>query len=94
MLSDGPRSRAVMDGVTLRDEQVWWQASTVGVEWIERARRRGFVDGPVLGTRQPAEQGAADRAGRGPGRERLADVFEPVARRSSTSATRSAPARA
>ena len=39
MLSDGPTVATVMEGVTLTDDQVWWQASTVGVEWIAQARR-------------------------------------------------------
>ena len=77
----GRPSRPVMDGVTLADDQVWWQASTVGVEWIDEARRPAtFVDGPVMGTREPAEDGQADRAGRpAPGASGSADVFEPVA---------------
>jgi 3-hydroxyisobutyrate dehydrogenase len=42
---------------------VWWQASTVGIEGTERlvalAAGHGlsYVDGPVLGTKGPAEQG-------------------------------------
>ena len=40
MLADGPTVAAVMDDVTLRRRrQVWWQASTVGVEWVDEARR-------------------------------------------------------
>ena len=43
---------------------VWWQASTVGIEGTERlvalAAEHGpaYVDGPVLGTKGPAERGA------------------------------------
>ena len=70
MLSDGPTVAAVMEGVTLRDDQVWWQASTVGIDWIGRLGDR-LVDGPVMGTRQPAEQGALTVLASGPGRERL-----------------------
>jgi len=77
MLSDGPTVQAVMDGVTLGEDQVWWQASTIGLEWV---RRLGpFVDGPVMGTRQPAEQGALTVLASGPGRERLGPVFDAVA---------------
>ncbi len=82
MLADGPAVDAVMDGVELTAEQVWWQCSTVGVEWIERLARRtpaAFVDGPVMGTRLPAEQGALTVLAAGAGRERLGEVFEPVA---------------
>jgi len=78
MLSDGPAVAQVMDGITLRDDQLWWQASTVGIEWIGTLGDR-LVDGPVLGTRQPAEQGKLTVLASGPGRDRLADVFEPVA---------------
>ena len=77
MLSDGPTVARVMDGITLRDDQLWWQASTVGIEWIGTLGDR-LVDGPVLGTRQPAEQGKLTVLASGPGREGLADVFEPV----------------
>ena len=78
MLSDGPATAAVMEGVTLTDEQVWWQAGTVGVDWIGRLGDR-LVDGPVMGTRQPAEQGALTVLASGPGRERLTEVFDAVA---------------
>jgi 3-hydroxyisobutyrate dehydrogenase len=77
MLSDGPTVAAVMDDVTLADDVVWWQASTVGVEWPERFAPH--VDGPVMGTRQPAEDGKLTVLASGPGRERLADVFGAVA---------------
>jgi 3-hydroxyisobutyrate dehydrogenase len=77
MLSDGPAVAQVMDGITLRDDQLWWQASTVGVDWIARLGDR-LVDGPVLGTRQPAEDGKLTVLASGPGRERLDDIFEPV----------------
>ena len=77
MLSDGPAVAQVMVGITLRDDQLWWQASTVGVDWIARLGDR-LVDGPVLGTRQPAEDGKLTVLVSGPGRDQLADVFEPV----------------
>lgn len=54
----------VMTGVSLPDGCVWVQASTIGVDGTERvaalAGERGWplVDGPVLGTKAPAEQGA------------------------------------
>src|SRR4051812_43614372 len=77
MLADGPTVARVMEGVTLGDDQVWWQASTVGVEWIQRLGER-LVDGPVLGTKQPAEDGKLTVLASGPGRETLAPVFAPV----------------
>jgi 3-hydroxyisobutyrate dehydrogenase len=82
MLSDGDAVDAVMDGVTLSGDQIWWQSSTVGVAATERlaplAGDAAFVDGPVLGTREPAEAGALTVLASGRGRERLGDVFDPV----------------
>jgi 3-hydroxyisobutyrate dehydrogenase len=77
MLSDGPTVASVMDGVKLNG-QLWWQASTVGVEWIERLGP-DLVDGPVMGTRQPAEEGKLTGLASGPGRERLTEIFDAVA---------------
>jgi 3-hydroxyisobutyrate dehydrogenase len=77
MLSDGPTVASVMEGVTLREDQIWWQASTVGLDWIARLGER-LVDGPVMGTRQPAEAGQLTVLSSGPGREKLGPVFEPV----------------
>jgi len=79
MLADGDAVDAVMDGVTLSDDQIWWQSSTIGVAATERLAARGaFVDGPVLGTREPAEKGALTVLASGPGRDRLGPVFDPV----------------
>lgn len=77
MLADGPTVAAVMDGVTLPEGAVWWQASTVGVEWAAKLGD-AYVDGPVMGTRKPAEDGALTVLASGPGRDRLGEVFEPV----------------
>lgn len=82
MLSDGDAVLSAMDGVGLGAEQVWWQASTVGLEATERlAERAGdaaFVDAPVLGTRRPAEEGELTILASGPpeARARLAPLFE------------------
>lgn len=79
MLADGDAVLSTMNGVPLSDDQAWWQASTVGIEATERlARGAGFVDGPVLGTRQPAEQGQLTILASGPAaaKERLAPLFE------------------
>jgi 3-hydroxyisobutyrate dehydrogenase len=85
MLADGGAVDAVMEGVTLSADQIWWQSSTVGVAATERlaalAGDAVFVDGPVLGTREPAEAGELTVLASGRGRERLAPVFEPVSAR-------------
>jgi 3-hydroxyisobutyrate dehydrogenase len=63
MLADADAVLGVAGRAGLSAGQVWWQASTVGLEGIERcdalARETGaaLVDAPVLGTRLPAEQG-------------------------------------
>jgi 3-hydroxyisobutyrate dehydrogenase len=85
MLSDGDAVASVMDGVELSADQVWWQCSTVGFEATQRlagmAGDAAFVDGPVLGTKLPAEKGELTVLASGPGRERLGDVFDAVAAR-------------
>ena len=69
MLADADAVLGAMDGddgglAGARGELVWLQMSTIGEAGTERcaalARARGvaFVDAPVLGTRQPAEDGA------------------------------------
>ena len=65
MLADGPTVEEVMRGAApaAPDAAVWWQASTVGIAAAERLVRLAdehglaYVDGPVLGTRGPAEEG-------------------------------------
>lgn len=82
MLADGPAVAAALDGVTLTSDQVWWQCGTVGIEWTERlaaGQPAVFVDGPVMGTKGPAEQGQLTVLASGAGRERLNPVFAPVA---------------
>lgn len=86
MLADGSAVESVMtDGGALeamRDDAVWLQASTVGIESIERlaklADERGvaFVDAPVLGTKAPAEQGQLTVLASGP--DDALDRSEPV----------------
>jgi 3-hydroxyisobutyrate dehydrogenase len=71
------------------DRAVWVQSSTVGLaateELAELARERGvdFVDAPVLGTRQPAEQGKLTVLAAGPesSREQVAPVFDAIGAR-------------
>jgi 3-hydroxyisobutyrate dehydrogenase len=76
MLADGGAVESVMtDGGALeamRDDAIWLQTSTVGIAAIERlaqlAEQRGvtFVDAPVVGTKQPAEQGKLTVLASGP----------------------------
>jgi 3-hydroxyisobutyrate dehydrogenase len=77
MLADGGAVDTVMtDGGALdamRDDAIWLQMSTVGIAALERlaqlAEKRGvrFVDAPVVGTKQPAEQGQLTVLAAGPG---------------------------
>jgi 3-hydroxyisobutyrate dehydrogenase len=86
MLADGPAVESVMtEGGALdamRDDAIWLQTSTVGIEAAERlarlAEERGvtFVDAPVLGTKAPAEKGELTVLGSGP--EEALDKSEPV----------------
>jgi 3-hydroxyisobutyrate dehydrogenase len=61
MLGDGHHVRAVLERAEPAAGQVWAQMTTAGLdrELPELAQRCGlrFVDAPVVGTRQPAEQG-------------------------------------
>ena len=92
MLSDADAVAEAVDGEdgalsTLPDDGVWLQMSTVGTEGHERlaelADERGvfYVDAPVLGTREPAEQGQLIVLASGPEevQERCQPVFDAVA---------------
>jgi 3-hydroxyisobutyrate dehydrogenase len=69
MLADADAVIACMDGddgaltAAHADDAIWLQSSTVGVEGIERCidlareAQLELVDAPVLGTKQPAEEG-------------------------------------
>jgi 3-hydroxyisobutyrate dehydrogenase len=71
------------------DGAIWAQMSTIGLDGTERAEsmaaQRGvsFADTPVLGTRQPAEQGALTvlASGRDEVLDRLEPLWEPIAAR-------------
>lgn len=73
----------------LAEDAVWVQASTVGIEGNERLARlaadRGvtYVDAPVLGTKQPAEQGQLTVLASGPdgAEQRCAPVFGAIGAR-------------
>src|ERR687893_1019570 len=92
MLADADAVAEAVDGKdgalsTLPDDGVWLQMSTVGAEGHERlagiADERGvfYVDAPVLGTKEPAEQGQLIVLASGPEevRERSQPIFNAVA---------------
>jgi 3-hydroxyisobutyrate dehydrogenase len=88
MLTDGDAVAAVMEEAlpAMADESVWAQMSTVGMQATERlsgmADESGvaYVDAPVLGTRQPAEERKLVVLASGPGDAlaRCRPVFDAV----------------
>jgi 3-hydroxyisobutyrate dehydrogenase len=93
MLTDGGAVERVMFGpggaaAAVADDAVWLQASTVGMRSAQVLGRGAamqdvvYVDCPVLGSREVAEQGGLVVLASGPDevRERCAAVFEPLAR--------------
>jgi 3-hydroxyisobutyrate dehydrogenase len=88
MLTDAAAVEAVADPLldALAPDAVWWQASTIGLAAIralgERAGER-LVDGPVVGTKQPAEQGSLIVLASGPAaaRSRCGPAFDAVSSR-------------
>jgi 3-hydroxyisobutyrate dehydrogenase len=94
MLSDAEATLSVMEGARgaasgAPDGAVWAQMGTIGNEGTRRcatlADRAGlvFVDAPVLGTKQPAEEGSLVVLASGPeaAREQLAPIFDAVGKR-------------
>jgi 3-hydroxyisobutyrate dehydrogenase len=94
MLADGSAVETAVGGpggalTALGEGGLWLECSTVGVGDVERfgklAERAGvvFVDAPVLGTRQPAEEGRLTVFASGPEsvRERAGAVFAAIAQR-------------
>ncbi len=91
MLRDGDTVVETMTAAApgLRAGQLWLQTTTVGVEAAARLAEVAdehdlvLVDAPVLGTRQPAEQGQLLIFAAGPrkARERSAPVFDAVGRK-------------
>jgi 3-hydroxyisobutyrate dehydrogenase len=86
MLADGDAVAAVWSPCadSVDDGALWWQASTVGIEATERlsaAATVPYVDAPVLGTKQPAEEAKLTVLASGPAEalDRLAPVFDAVA---------------
>ncbi len=88
MLSDADAVLDVMQGGG-GGADVWLQMSTIGIDGTQRcaalAGRCGlsFADAPVLGTKQPAEQGALVVLASGPEdvSNRLAAIFDAVGKR-------------
>src|SRR5882757_2518233 len=93
MLADGAAVEHVMTGPGgvlsgLAPDAVWIQMSTVGVDWTDRfaklAAQHGvaFVDAPVSGSSQPAEEGQLLilASGAGAVRSRLEPVFDVLGR--------------
>lgn len=89
MVGDGHHVLDVMEQAAggLAAGQVWAQMTTVGVEQsalVELAERHGLllVDAPVVGTRQPAEQGQLLVLAAGPptARDAVEPVFDAVGR--------------
>jgi 3-hydroxyisobutyrate dehydrogenase len=88
MLFDAASVAAVMTGAldAMAEGAVWAQTSTVGIDGtadlaaLARAHGVGFVDAPVLGTRQPAEQGQLTVLAAGPTdlRGAVAPVFDAI----------------
>lgn len=90
VLSDGPRVLETIRSAApaLAEGTVWVQISTVGEtvgELAAFAREHGliFVDAPVQGTRQPAEQGqlVVLAAGGGPARTLVQPLFDAIGKR-------------
>jgi 3-hydroxyisobutyrate dehydrogenase len=94
MLSDADAVLAVAGGdggalAAAGDGAVWVQTSTIGIEGAARcaelAAERGIalVDAPLLGTKQPAEQGKLTVLASGPddARERCRPLFDAIGQR-------------
>ncbi|HEY3472147.1 MAG TPA: NAD(P)-dependent oxidoreductase [Amycolatopsis sp.] len=86
MLADGPAVASAFEAASPASGTLWLQMSTVGLDWTDRlaamAEKAGvvFVDAPVLGTRQPAEQAQLQILASGPeeARPKATPVFDAV----------------
>jgi 3-hydroxyisobutyrate dehydrogenase len=87
IVSDGDAVASLVEpALDAMGDAVWAQMSTVGVDGLERLTAMAdgagvaFVDAPVSGTKQPAEQGTLVVLASGPpaARERCAPVFDAV----------------
>jgi 3-hydroxyisobutyrate dehydrogenase len=86
VLADADATAETVEEVEFAGGAVWVQMATVGIDGAERlaelAREKGvlFVDAPVLGTRQPAEQGKLVVLASGPddALDRCGPLFEAI----------------
>lgn len=86
MLADGLAVASAFEAASPASGTLWLQMSTVGLDWTDRlaamAEKAGvvFVDAPVLGTRQPAEQAQLQILASGPeeARPKATPVFDAV----------------
>ena len=89
MLADADAVLDVAHQADLAEGQIWWQASTIGIDGIEQcaglAEEAGaaLVDAPVLGTRMPAEEGKLLILASGPDEalDACAPLFDAVGQR-------------
>ena len=89
MLADADAVLDVARRANLAEGQIWWQASTIGIDGIEQcetlAQETGavLVDAPVLGTRLPAEEGklVVLASGADSALDALAPLFDAVGQR-------------
>jgi 3-hydroxyisobutyrate dehydrogenase len=89
MLADAGAVLDVARRTNLAEGQIWWQASTIGIEGSEHCAALAqetdavLVDAPVLGTRLPAEDGKLVVLASGPDAalDTLAPLFEAVGQR-------------
>lgn len=88
VLADADATAETVEEVEFSDGATWVQLATVGVDGAERlaelAQEKGvaFVDAPVLGTRQPAEQAELVVLASGPddALDRCEPVFDAIGR--------------
>jgi 3-hydroxyisobutyrate dehydrogenase len=89
MLADADAVLDVVRRAGLAEGQIWWQASTIGLDGTEHcealAQETGatLVDAPVLGTRLPAEEGKLVILASGPDEalDACAPLFDAVGQR-------------
>jgi 3-hydroxyisobutyrate dehydrogenase len=94
ILSDADAVVSVMEGSNgalagMEEGTLWLQMSTIGIDGTERcaglADENGLtlVDAPVVGTKQPAEQGKLTVLASGPdeARERCEPIFDPISQK-------------
>jgi 3-hydroxyisobutyrate dehydrogenase len=89
ILSDADAVASTMEASDAGNGPIWLQMSTIGIEGTERcaglAEEHGLVlvDAPVVGTKQPAEQGKLTVLASGPdeAQERCEPIFDAVGQR-------------